>query len=296
MKIGYPCINNGFECRPSRTFRLDNYSEDILRDKVSGNLDCLEKILDWNSDKGLLFFRITSDLIPFGSHPVHELNFADEYAETFQHLGEIINTHSMRISMHPGQYTVLNSKDEDVAERAIAELQYHADILDALGLDVKHKIQIHVGGVYGDKSASMQRFIQRYTKLPPAITRRLVIENDDVSYSVADCLEIHDEIGVPIIFDNLHHACLHNEEKEAEVLQQVSGTWGTDDGIPMIDYSDQEPGERVGKHREHIETNHFHDFLQTLESVNCDADIMLEIKDKEKSALPALAVWKELQS
>ncbi|MEX2515092.1 MAG: UV DNA damage repair endonuclease UvsE [Candidatus Paceibacterota bacterium] len=287
MKIGYPCIHDAFDCRPSRTFRLANYSQEYLIEKISGNLDCLEKILLWNVEHDLLFFRITSDLIPFGSHPVHDFDFATYFRDKFTTLREIISASDMRISMHPGQYTLLNAKDEEVVGRAVADLEYHADVLDALGLDGRHKIQIHVGGVYGDKPAAMERFISQYQKLPERIQDRLVIENDDVSYSVADCLEIHKEIGIPIIFDNLHHACLHEGEDEKAALQEVAETWKKEDGIPMIDYSDQEPEERKGKHRTHIDVNHFREFLRTIRETRLDVDIMLEIKDKEKSALLA---------
>ncbi|MEX2369143.1 MAG: UV DNA damage repair endonuclease UvsE [Candidatus Paceibacterota bacterium] len=266
---------------------MANYSQEYLIEKISGNLDCLERILRWNTEHNLLFFRITSDLIPFGSHPVHDFDFATYFGDEFATLGEIISVSDMRISMHPGQYTLLNAEDGEVVGRAVADLQYHADVLDALGLDSRHKIQIHVGGVYGDKPAAKKRFISEYRKLPDRIKNRLVIENDDVSYSVADCLEIHEETGIPIIFDNLHHACLHESEDEKAALQGVAETWKREDGVPMTDYSDQEPGERKGKHRTHIDVDHFREFLRTISETGLDVDIMLEIKNKEKSALLA---------
>jgi hypothetical protein len=72
MKIGYPCINLSLPCRSSATFRLKSYSASRTKQTIENNLDCLIKILRFNAEYGLLFFRISSDLIPFASHTVCE--------------------------------------------------------------------------------------------------------------------------------------------------------------------------------------------------------------------------------
>lgn len=291
MKIGYPCINNSFDCRPSRTFRLDSYSQEYLIEKVEGNLDCLKKILHWNTKHDLLFFRITSDLIPFASHEVNDFDWQSHFSTQFKELGEIISRQNIRISMHPGQYTVLNSPDQGVVQRAVSDLVYHADVLDLLGLDETAKIQVHVGGVYGDKMTAMDRFVHNYEELPGRVKSRLVIENDDTSYSLADCMMIHEAIKIPIIFDNLHHFWCNNGESVRKAITQAANTWSKGDGAPMIDYSDQAPGERDGRHREHVDSDHFKEFLEDIPST-VDPDIMLEIKDKEVSAEEALEVMR----
>jgi UV DNA damage repair endonuclease len=132
----------------------------------------------------------------------------------------------------------------------------------------------------------MNRFIEQYkTKLSDSIRQRLVIENDDRLFSVKDCLYIHEHTRIPILFDNLHHACLNNGEPMIEAMKQCFATWPNGQR-PLIDYATQQPGKRVGAHADHIDEAHFELFAR--ETRDLQFDIMLEIKDKEQSAILAV--------
>ena len=286
MKIGYPCLNRTLECKNNKTFRLANYSKARLFEAIANNLDCLQKILQFNVEHHLLFLRLTSDLVPLASHPICTANWQERFRLEFGRLGEFIQSNQMRISMHPGQYTLLNSPNGSVFQNSVRELLYHADVLDLMGLDESAKIQVHVGGIYGDKAASLQRFIDNFTMLDHKIRRRLVIENDERLYSLRDCLRIHTATGVPVLFDVFHHSIYNHGETIGEGLQMSAGTWRAADGIPLIDYSSQKTGGRPGSHAETIDSDDFRSFLTA--SQPYDFDLMLEIKDKEKSALQAL--------
>ena len=286
MKIGYPCLNRSLGCTSSHTFRLASYSPERLVETVSSNLDCLEKMLHYNLLRGFLFFRISSDIVPFASHPACTFNWRKHFAPRLREIGRFIRESQMRISMHPDQFVLLNSPDKRVLKKSIAELAYHSDFLDALGLDSTAKVQIHVGGVYGDKEKAIARFLSEYARLPPKIRRRLAIENDHRSYSLSDCLRIDKGCKIPVIFDSFHHECLSKGESLREAVELAQKTWRKKDGILMVDYSSQKKGGRRGSHASHINLPHFRRFLQ--ETAGLDFDIMLEIKDKEKSALEAL--------
>ncbi len=288
MKIGYPCINWTIDCKGNKTFRLKSYSEERLIETVENNLNCLIKMLNFNVKKNLLFFRITSDLVPFASHPICTFEWQKYFKNKFKEVGEIIKENNLRISMHPDQFIVLNSKSKDVVERSINELMYHADVLDLMRLDKKAKIQLHIGGAYGNKKESLNRFSEKYKKLDEKIKKRLVIENDDRIFSFKDCMFLYDKIKIPILFDVLHHSVLNNNEKINDSLEKQYKTWKKIDGIPMVDYSSQKPGFRSGSHAETINIKDFKDFLKKSEPY--DIDIMLEIKDKEKSAMKAKAI------
>lgn len=285
MKIGYPCLNLTLGCR-NRTFRLASYTGERLAETTAANLACLEEMLRFNLENRILFFRISSDLVPFASHPVCRFDWPGRFRADFRRIGRFIRTSGMRINMHPDQFTLINSRDPATFERSRRELDYHAQVLDLLGLDNSAKIQIHVGGVYGDKGRSMERFTERFGRLGPGVRRRLVIENDDRSYTLSDCLRIHAETGIPVVFDVLHHRINSSGEKIREALGKASPTWRKHDGIPMVDYGP--PGGKKARtaHADAIDSAAFRDFLAAARP--WDFDVMLEIKDKEKSALEAV--------
>ena len=291
MKIGYPCLNLTLGCK-NRTFRLRSYSKERLVETIASNLACLKEMLKFNLDHNVLFFRISSDLVPFASHPVCRFNWPEHFRKDFRDIGRFIKTHGMRVNMHPDQFTLINSQDPAIFDRSRKELAYHARVLDLMGLDASAKIQIHVGGVYGDKEKSTARFIERYVKLDAAIRKRLVIENDDRSYTVADCLRIHGEIGIPVVFDVLHDLILPAGVTLRDALRKTAGTWKQRDGLPMVDYGP--PGGKQNKvaHADALDPVLFRDFLKATKPI--DFDLMLEIKNKEMSALEAVrTAWND---
>lgn len=287
-KIGYVAINHSIECKASRKFRLKSYSHKKLKETVKNNLNCLKDILEFNIQNKIFYFRISSDTIPFASHPVMDFDWQTYFQDDFHIIGEMIKNNRMRVCMHPDQFIIINSTREDVFQRSVAELQYHAHLLNLLSTDESHKIQIHVGGVYGNKKDSMERFINRYNQLNPSIRERLVIENDDRSYTARDCIHISRKTGIPVVFDVFHHQLKNNGEKYERVLQEVVNTWQIKDGLPMVDFSSQDSEKKPGGHAKTLDPHLFTEFIHKTQGI--EYDIMLEIKDKEQSALKALKI------
>lgn len=271
---------------------MKSYSDDRLQATIDENLNCLERILQYNINHDLLFFRISSDIIPFASHPVCKLNWQKIYKARLKKIGSIIIDNDMRISMHPDQFTLINALDSEIITRSKRELLYHTEFLDLLGLDRSAKVQIHVGGAYGNKEESIKRFIKNYASVEEKIKARLTIENDDRLFTVDNCLQIHHETGLPVLFDSFHHTILNNSESIYDALKRCSRTWKKRDGLPMVDYSSQNKSGRPGNHTQHIDSRDFKSFLSQIKEIDCD--IMLEIKDKEKSALKAIQIIKQL--
>lgn len=290
MKIGYPCINHSIGKKTVSTFRLSSYTEERFIQCVNYNLATLVEILKFNIANNLMFFRISSDMIPFASHPICKFDWKEHFKSDLIKIGQLINDHNIRISMHPDQFVLINSKSQEIVNNSIKELEYHTDLLDLMTLDYSAKVQIHIGGVYGDKEKSKKQFISNYkTLLSANIKKRLVIENDDHLYNLKDCIEIHESIGIPILFDVFHHICFHNNLPLHIALQISNNTWNhSKDGIMMIDYSNQELNQRKGKHSHTLDIKQFEKFILSVS--NLDFDIILEIKDKEKSAKKAIEV------
>jgi UV DNA damage endonuclease len=288
MRIGYACINLSLDCRSSRTFRLKSYSAENMERTVGGNLSCLREQLAYNLEHDIAYFRISSDLVPFASHPVCDFPWQRVFEQEFMEIGAFIEKHDMRVTMHPDQFILINSLDAGIHERSVAELVYHARVLDLMGLDGTHKVQIHVGGVYGDKEASVCRFASRYRELPATVRRRLVVENDERSYCLADCMEVSARAGIPVVFDTLHHAANNRGEKLRQVLIAAGSTWREEDGVPMVDYSSQKKGGRPGAHAFALDGDDFRLFLRAARGL--DRDVMLEVKNKERSAIEALSI------
>lgn len=288
MSIGYACLSVGVPNTKFKSCMQANATDENLVKLISNNLDSLNNIIDYNIKNDIKLFRISSDLIPFASSPINKLDWQQLFSAELAALGDKVLRHAIRVSMHPGQYTVLNSPKIDVVERAIADLQYHAAFLDSMGLCKKHKIVLHIGGVYGDKNAATERFIKNFCLLDNNIKQRLVIENDDKSYHIGNILSIAEKINIPVIFDNLHNQLnpCDSTKEDKYWIYLCKSTWSACDGTQKIHYSQQNEAKRRGSHSETIKVSEFVDFYEKVQGERID--IMLEVKDKNLSAVKCI--------
>lgn len=288
MSIGYACLAIAVPESNIKGCTLKNANEERLLSLIEHNLDSLEKMIDYNIYNDIRLFRISSDLIPFGSSVAKELPWQKIYDEKLTAIGNKIVTAGMRVSMHPGQYTVLNSPIKSVAMRAVQDLNYHAMVLDCMGLGTEHKIVLHLGGVYGDKKQAKIRFISHYNELEAAIKNRLVLENDGTMFNVRDILETAYATEIPVVYDNLHNTVNPADKDSTDIdwIKQCSATWKKGDGLQKIHYSQQHYEKKPGAHSESISIDTFLNFYRRLSGINLD--IMLEVKDKNISALKCI--------
>lgn len=288
MNIGYACLTIGATNTNYRSCTLKNATNENLTSIIKENLDALNHAIDYNIKHHIKLFRITSDLIPFGSSPANSLHWWDIFSKKFDAIGDKIKKYNMRVSMHPGQYTVLNSPKEDIVNRAIMDLEYHTKVLDSLKVSKENKIILHIGGVYNDKSSAMNRFIHNYEHLSDNVKNRLVIENDDKSYTIEDVLTIGDKLSIPVIYDNLHNYLNPSDRNKTDeyYINLVKPLWKMDDGTQKIHFSMQDPIKKGGSHSKTIEVQTFLEFCKDIN--RDDIDIMLEVKDKNLSAIKCI--------
>ena len=288
MSIGYACLALGVPNTELKTCLIKNADSKRLQELITGNLDALDRMVDYNLRNGIRLFRISSEIIPFASSPVNTVPWAQVFQGQLQDIGRKIRESGMRISMHPGQYTVLNSPDEKTAANAVKELEYHAALLDGLLSDSSSKIVLHLGGAYGDKHAATKRFIKRYKALNDHVKARLVIENDDRIFNIGDVLETGIANSIPVVFDNLHHQTNPSQDSisEAAWIAECAKTWAPKDGRQKIHYAQPDTEKKPGAHSASIGIDAFLCFYESLGTIR--PDIMLEVKDKNISAVKCM--------
>ncbi len=285
MRIGYACKTIGVPDTDQKSCLLKNANAVKLSELITHNLTSLENMIDYNRFNHIRLFRISSDIIPFGSSPEVSYPWRDVFAQRLLKIGQKIQNSSMRVSMHPGQYTVLNSTSAAVVAKSIADLAYHAGFLDSLGVNAENKIVLHIGGIYQDKQLAKERFVNHFSQLDVFLKQRIVLENDDKSYTIDDVLDIGSRLGVPVVFDNLHNALNGCDpgKSDAYWIGQCLKTWRSEDGPQKIHYSQQDPQKKTGSHSNTIRVNDFMEFYNSLEEKGMD--VMLEVKDKNLSAV-----------
>jgi len=176
---------------------------------------------------GIGAFRIMSPLFPRMTHPevgyeLEDLPQAETISERLSATRTFATGHDIRLSFHPDQFVVLSSPHAHVVENSVRELEYHAFLAGMVGADV---INIHGGGVYGDKAAALARFAEAFKRLPENVAARLSVENDDVSYTVADLLPMCTDLGLPLVYDVHHHRCNPDGLGECEATDLTAATW-----------------------------------------------------------------------
>lgn len=293
LKIGYACIPLGVDARINRGFLLKNLTEEKFYETVRKNLEDLYQILEYNLSQGILLFRISSDIIPFGSHPEMNFPWTERFDGELKKIGSFIHENGIRVSMHPGQYTVLNSPREDVVAKAVQDIEYHRMLLDAIGTGYDCKIVIHTGGVYKDKKAAVIRFQKNFALLSEAAQKRVVLENDERSFNILEVLDICRTLDIPAVFDFFHHQ-LNPPEQETvfgDLLEAIQSTWKKLDGRMKVHYSDGEKVQKKGAHGKTVMVEKFLDFYDRIKTIS--PDVMLEVKDKDISAIKVIYTLKD---
>jgi UV DNA damage endonuclease len=286
MNIGYACINMtmGKKVTTNRSMVKKTFNAkglDYVSELALANAKDIIKILEWNRQHKIHFFRLSSAIIPWGDNiDLTQLKDYKEIKSELKKAGDFAKFHNIRITSHPGPFNVLVSPNEKVVQATIADLELHGKIFDMMGLDKSpyNKINIHCNGVYGDKISAMDRFITNFQRLSKSVQKRLTIENDDKAsmYSVKDLMYIHNAIKIPIVFDYHHHKFCTGDLSEEEALKLATSTWPKDI-VPVVHYSESKEGNKPQAHS---------DYIKSLpETYGSNVDIMVEAKAKELAIL-----------
>ncbi len=267
-------------------------------------------VLKWNEKNGIKFFRMTSNLFPHIDNSLL-LNNQDkrdykklvysieQFKEGLREIGNYANKHKHRITMHPDPYLSLGGSDPQKIINAYRVLYMHAKTLDYMNMPLNSTITIHGGGVYKDKEKTMKIWKKNFDKIPLFIKKRIILENDEFSYSISDVLKINASIKqydickpknskykIPIVFDYFHYQCYAKKLKKEKLPPQctiehflplIISSWGRRQ-IKMH-LSEQNHVKRIGAHSDYVNT--IPKVLLDFPKEYGNLDLMIEAKSKE---------------
>ncbi|PSR75630.1 UV-endonuclease UvdE-domain-containing protein [Coniella lustricola] len=305
----YPLANPSEPEHPTKNRPDKTQKPDIARGQKwveslgLANARDIVKMLRWNDKYGIKFMRLSSEMFPFASHEEYGYKLAPFASEVLAEAGKVAAELGHRLTTHPGQFTQLGSPRKSVVTAAIRDLEYHDELLSLLKLppqqDRDAVMIMHMGGTFaesGGKPATLDRFRENYAKLPDSVKRRLVLENDDVAWSVHDLLPICEELNIPLVLDYHHHNIVFDPDQcregtfdisQPELSNRITATW-TRKGIKQkMHYSEPCAGAVTPRDRRKHSPR-----VATLPPCPPDADLMIEAKDKEQAVFELMRTFK----
>lgn len=245
----------------------------------ASNAQSLLQALEFCRQNRIGAFRINSQILPLKTHPklgydIGDLPGAPEIIKAFKACGEFSRQYNIRTSFHPDQFIILSSPNPDVIRRSVLDLEYQAQVAEWVNADV---INIHAGGVYGDKPSAVSRLLKNIDLLTDPIRKRLTLENDDRSYSPFDLFPICDALNIPLTYDVHHHRCLPDGISVETATERCLKTW---DREPLFHLSSPKDGWASLNPRKH------HDFIDVQDVpkswLSLDINITVEVEAKAK--------------
>lgn len=290
----HPTKNRPDTTQPADIERGKRYVEEL----GLANVRDIPKILRWNDKYGIKFFRLSSEMFPFASHDEYGYKLAPFASEALAEAGKVAAELGHRLTTHPGQFTQLGSPRQAVIDNAIRDLEVHDEMLTLLKLPPQQDrdaiMVLHLGGTFGDKGDTVARFKENYKKLPESIKNRLVLENDDVAWSVHDLLPICEELNIPLVLDFHHHNIIFDSKQLREgtkdimeLFPRIIATWTKKGKTPKMHYSEPCPEAVTGRQRRKHNPRPL-----TLPPCPDTMDLMIEAKDKEQAVFELMRTFK----
>lgn len=287
--LGLCCINT--ELRKDRIFCSrscirKNFTVEKAKELATQNVQDISKMIEWNHENDIRCLRLSSDIFPHFTDKETEKYTIDFAKKELAKAGKLARRYGHRVLTHPAQFAQVGAKTSSVFESTVADLSHHADILDAMRMSNNAIIIVHGGGTYGDKEATMRRWVEQFDDLPRNVKNRLVVENCERQYSTEDCLQLSDECKIPVVFDFHHYHCYNQiyessreQESIEELLPQIVESWS--DRIPVMHISEQKEGSRIGAHSDYISKLPKELITYMQEETDLSVDLEVEAKMKE---------------
>lgn len=293
MKFGVCCIVLGLEeNNPPNKFQKMTYANfsklersaalDILSARILNNIRTTFAAIKFCYSKGY-GYRLSSDLFPLITYDKAEINLTElstysQIEKLFSEIKEFLGQNKVRVSLHPSEYNVLASQNNDAVKKTVRELNFYSWFMDQIGCPANYDspINLHINNNQGAPEEIVSRLAEGISRLDPNCQNRLVIENDDkqACWSVRKLIDhYHSKLNKPITFDFLHHKCHPDGLSEQQALTMCYGTWN---GFkPLFHFSESKDEKNIRAHSDYpslVPNNYGFDF-----------DLDFEFKMKEKA-------------
>ncbi|MUT65581.1 UV DNA damage repair endonuclease UvsE [Paenibacillus sp. NEAU-GSW1] len=304
---------------PSRTMTYSNFIKQPdraaairrLEQIAEQNLHTTLRIMKHAAAHDIRLYRFTSKIIPLATHS--DLSDWDPYpalADSFSAVGEFVQKSDMRVSFHPDHFCVFSTPRPEVLASSQRDLDYHVRMLEAMGLSETVKNNIHIGGAYGNKLESGDRFVRQFTALPPRLRQRVTLENDDKTFNVCETLEAAEAANVPMVLDIHHHDVndggIAREQLVNQYWPRILNTWEKEAirlGLaspgalpPKIHASSPRSDTDRRSHADGVEAKPLLRFLRDIAASTGRVDCMLEAKHKDAALLKLMEDWQRLEA
>jgi UV DNA damage endonuclease len=291
MKIRFGYVANAldlWDASPSKTITFKQYSTlpkmerlDKLKHITAQNLYHTKRILYYNIAHEIDLYRFSSSLVPLATHPDVMWDFTTPFQKDWMEIGNLIQKHKLRVSFHPGQFTLFTSDKEHITVNAIKDIAYHYRMLEAMNLHEEGIMNIHIGGAYGDKKSAIERFHKNIKQLPIHIKKQMTLENDDKTYNVEETLLACEEENIPMILDYHHHLANPTENELGHFLPRIYNTWRNSTNKPKVHLSSPKSEQAFRSHHDFVSLDFILPFLKMAKELNQDFDVMVEAKQKD---------------
>ncbi|MDN4071542.1 UV DNA damage repair endonuclease UvsE [Fictibacillus terranigra] len=277
-----------FDSSPSKTMTFATWSKLEKKEReqrlifiTKTNLKNTVRIIHYNIASQFPLYRMSSSIVPLATHPDVNWNYLKHTADEFRAVGDLVKDHGLRVSLHPNQFTLFTSAKEHITRNAVKDMEYHYNMLNAMGLEKEARINIHVGGTYGDKEASIARFYENIKRLPPLIKQAMTLENDDKTYTTEETLEICEAEGIPMMFDFHHHMSNPGSIPLEDLLPRFIATWKGTGRPPKVHLSSPKTEKAYRSHHDFVSLDYVMPFFKMIKPFTDELDVMIEAKQKD---------------
>lgn len=295
MKLRFGYVSHAlalYEATPARTMTYarwsklpENERKEKLLSVTDANLTNTLRALHYNIAHEIKVYRMSSSIVPLATHPEVKWDYKTPFRDKFKKIGDLVKEHNLRVSFHPNQFTLFTSPRQHVTDNAIGDLDYHVSMLELMGLDNRSITNIHIGGAYGDKEETLERFHKNFNTVPERIKSRITLENDDKTYNAEETLSVCEETGVPFIFDYHHHMANQGNGLSDRFFERVENTWKNRGVSVKYHLSSPKSESAYRSHADYVDPDFALPFIKMLKEHGEDADIMIEAKKKDLAAL-----------